>query len=118
MDLLLISAFGIKRPAKVWNTKTLQSDRQSPASVLKTGEKPLQAFDRRRELVINAKAKTSFIQRLEYRICGNSSISSFMSLLVAPCDVTECTNRFGCVEAGTTKHLERSLIVMDQTEIR
>ncbi|CAN6863040.1 unnamed protein product [Brassica oleracea] len=46
MDLLLISAFGIKRPAKVWNTKTLQSDRQSPASVLKTGEKPLQAFDR------------------------------------------------------------------------
>ena len=39
--------------------------------------------------------------------CGNPSVSSFLSLLVAPCGVTESTNRFGCVEVGTTKHLEK-----------
>ncbi|WZZ08997.1 hypothetical protein YC2023_094918 [Brassica napus] len=37
---------GIQRPANVWNTKTLEADRQSPASLLKTGIHHLQAFDR------------------------------------------------------------------------
>ncbi|WZZ28048.1 hypothetical protein YC2023_011449 [Brassica napus] len=34
------------RPAKVWNTKTLDSERQIMASVFKTGINRLQSFDR------------------------------------------------------------------------